>query len=346
MENCIEIISIINNTVAHTYKNEKLLLSSRNKIYEVSNLKNPILKNINQIPFNRIQKIFKFRYADRLLRNDIKVAYRSTSGEYLVCNRKGWWKFYSNSKVEYLPELSNTQPMARGICENKDGNIYIADYSQNHQRKEVRIYRSNKAGRFETAYKFQEKEIRHIHALVKENSQKDRIWVLTGDQDSESHFFYTDDNFNSLQLSLSAGQISRAADLIFRDQYILWGTDSPTQKNHIVKTSIDSPKNFKLIAPLPGPVYYTCQNQLGGTYFATTAEPGPASEKNKARIYSLNNDYNVHEIHNCRRDFIPQHGIVYFPSGILPENYIIFSLKALTPNEGCTIIARDMSLKN
>ena len=47
------------------------------------------------------------------------------------------------------------------------------------------------------------------------------------------------------------------------------------------------------------------------------------------------------EIISAKTDRFPQQGIFYFPKGVLPENYLVFSQRALVPYEGCLTIARD-----
>ena len=344
MRKRLNLVSKIKNAMVHSFRNDRLIVSSRNSFFELCNFENPELKLIGSIPWNGFQKVFKFRSVDRILNNNIRLVHKANNGDYLVCNPKGWWSYDATSMLlKAQPALSGTRPLAKGVCRGEDGSTYISEYSLNPDRKEVKIFRFDKSANLEVVHVFEKHTIRHIHGLIRDRVRKGRIWVLTGDNDDESHFYYTDDHFNSLNLFLSARQLSRAVDIVFRGKKIIWGTDSPDQQNYIMQADIDNPDKYEFIAPLPGPVYYTCQNMAGATYFATTAEPGPASEKKHARIFSLSPGNKIREVHNCSRDLIPQHGIIYFPSGVLPENYVIFSQKALKPNEGCTIIARDES---
>ena len=43
-------------------------------------------------------------------------------------------------------------------------------------------------------------------------------------------------------------------------------------------------------------------------------------------------------------DLFPQHAIIYFPRKQLPENFIVFSLRAIKGMDGKMFIDRDMNL--
>ena len=344
MNNCLKVTARIKNLMPHFFENGSLYLSSRDKIFVINDLNIPIPMLIYKIPYPAFQKIIQSRMLDRLLRNDIRYVHKLDGESYIACGCRGWWHINKEGILSAIPELEQVKPLARGLCKTSCGKIYVGDYSQNNDRKEVKIYSSNDGITFKKVFNFGKNSIRHIHAIISDYSINNRLWVLTGDNDDESHFFYTDDDFQSINKFLSAGQISRSADLVIEHNELIWGTDSPTKNNYIIKTSICNPYAYQKIAPLPGPVYYTCRNEAGGIYFGTTAEPGPASESKIARIFALYDKSICREIHNCRRDFIPQHGILYFPSGKLPENYLVFSQRGLKPYESYLTIAKDETI--
>ncbi len=233
--------------------------------------------------------------------------------------------------------------MNRGICESNDGFIYVAEYIPNPDRLPIRIFRSKDLQNFEVVWQFGEKTIRHVHALIADPAIENRIWVLTGDLDGESHIYFTDDEFNSLNAFLSAGQMSRATDLIIRNGFLFWGMDSPVESSFILRASIDLPDRYEKLYELPGPAYYLAQNEAGGIYLGTTVEPGPSVKDNYGYIFGLGPDNVWNELLRCKNDIFPQYGIFYFPKGVLPENYIVFSQRALVPGEGFLTIARDLS---
>ena len=85
------------------------------------------------------------------------------------------------------------------------------------------------------------------------------------------------------------------------------------------------------------------QNEAGAMYVGSAAEPGPAVKDNCGHIFATNPDSKWEELVYCRTDWVPQYGIFYFPRGILPENYLIYSQRGLKPHEGEMTIARDLS---
>ena len=235
--------------------------------------------------------------------------------------------------------------MNRGICQDVNGMIYVAEYISNPHRNAVRVFSSQDCKQFEVAWTFEPGEIRHIHALIPDPENKNRIWVLTGDYDHESSIFYTDDAFESLHCLLSAGQMSRCTDLIIRQGVMYWGMDATQVDAWILRVCLDNPKSLQKLYALPGPAFYMAQNEAGAMYLGSTAEPGPAVKDNSGHIFGTRSESHWEELLRCQTDLVPQLGIFYFPRGILPENYLIFSQRGLKPHEGEMTIARDRAWK-
>ncbi len=344
MNRYIKILSIIKNMKVHSFSNGNLILSSANKIIKINNLENPKPEILGEIPYSKIQLFLKNRTINRLLRNDIKLVYYLNDEDFLVCNRNGWFNFSDKIKISKVVGLEKTRPLARGVLTLSSGETFIGEYNQNKDREEISIFKSNDNIEFKTIYKFKKSEIRHVHGLIKDEKDSKKIWVLTGDKDDESHIYYTTNKFKSLTKFLSRGQLTRATDLVINNNDIIWGTDSPIKDNFIMKVNINKPSEMIKLTAIPGPVYYFCKNEYGGIYFGTTAEKGPSTEGRIARLFKLNENNSITELDNGKRDLIPQHGIYYLPRGILPKNYIVYSKRALCPNEGATIIAKDLTL--
>ena len=205
----------------------------------------------------------------------------------------------------------------------------------------MRVYRSADLQHFDVAWEFTGKPIRHIHALIVDPELQNRVWVLTGDLDDECGFFFTDDDFSSLQCFLMRGQQTRATDIIIRNGSLYWGMDSPSQTSFILRTSKDFADDIEELCELPGPAYYMGQNQVGGLYLATTVEPGVAVQDDLGHMFGTRPDGSWEEMKTARTDSFPQKGIFYFPRGVLPENFVVFSQRALNPFEGYLTIARD-----
>ncbi len=166
-----------------------------------------------------------------------------------------------------------------------------------------------------------------------------RIWVLTGDTNAESHIYFTDDDFRTLRLFSSAGQKTRITDLIVRENDLVWGPDS-LRAASILTVDKRSGNNINQLHTLPGPVFYTCRNEAGTLFFGTSPSRIVKSS-NYGYIFALGSDNSCREVFRCKKDLFPQYGIICFLKGILPENFIVFSQVALKPYEGYLTIARD-----
>ncbi len=96
------------------------------------------------------------------------------------------------------------------VCVN-DSVIYFGEYFQNTERTKVSIYKSKNSGRsWEIAYEFKPDQIGHIHAIQKD-PYTDKLWISSGDKDTESMIAYTEDEFKSMVIVGQGSQIWRAS---------------------------------------------------------------------------------------------------------------------------------------
>lgn len=328
--------------MVHSYIEGELLFSSRNKIYRITDLTNPQPEVVGVIPWKAYQRISTARIFDRYFKHSILQVHRTKRREYLVSTGNTWWHIDSKGNVFLVEKFSETRPMNRGICESAKGITFVAEYISNPERSPVKIFRSEDLRTFDIAWEFNgARTIRHVHALVRDPELENRIWVLTGDLDDESHFYYTDDDFNSLNCFLSDGQKSRAVDLIIRDGSLYWGMDSPSETPYVLSVKKESPDYIEKLFELPGPAYYQAQNEAGGIYLGISVEKRFTTRGLYGYVYGLRPDNSWREILHCRKNIFPEYGIFYFPKGILPDNFVVFSQKALLPYEGFLTIARD-----
>lgn len=338
-KNHLEIIDRFKNSVVHSYCEGELIYSSKNRIYKITNLEEPKPVVVGEIPWRFSQKISNFRTIDRYLKNSILQVHRTKNNAYLVSTRKTWWHIDSKGCVSSVEKFSDTRPMSRGICESNSGITYVAEYISNPNLGPIKIFRSKNLRNFDIAWEFPPGSIGHVHALIADQESDNRIWVLTGDRNPESHIYFTDDDFRTLNLFLSAGQKTRITDLIIRKNCLIWAPDSPRVAS-ILCINKESPNQIKELHKLPSAVFYTAENEAGTLFFGTSP-PRRVKSGNYAHIFALRPDNSCQEVYNCKKDFIPQYGIFYFPKGVLPENFIVFAQRALKPYEGYLTIARD-----
>ncbi len=340
-KNRFSVIDRLKNSLVHAYTDQGLLCSRKNMVFLIKDLGNPKIEPIATIPWQFWQQIAHIRTLDRYFKHSILQVHNTQAVGYLVSTGHAWWRISYDGVVSRVKRFSDTRPMNRGICESKTGITYVAEYSSNPDRNPMRVYRSVDLQNFDVAWEFTGKPIRHIHALIADPELQNRVWVLTGDLDDECGFFFTDDDFSSLQCFLMRGQQTRATDIIIRNGSLYWGMDSPSQTSFILRTSKNSADDIEELCELPGPAYYMGQNQAGGMYLATTVEPGVAVQDDLGHMFGTNPDGSWEEVTAAKTDRFPQKGIFYFPRGVLPENFVVFSQRALNPFEGYLTIARD-----
>ena len=341
-QNRLEVLYRVHNAIVHYWGVGGLVYSVKNRVYLLPDLVDPQPVLLGSIPWRSFQFMCHIRLADRALKGSILQVHEAGHQALLVCNGHSWWSITQGGDAELIPSFSRTRPMNRAICTSTTGVTFVADYLANAERKEpIRIYRSKDLRSFEIAWEFPPGDIRHIHALVPDPEDRGRIWVLTGDLDPECRILYTGDDFGSIHVFLSDGQRTRATDIVIRDGNLLWGMDSPMETSYLLSSNKKDPGAVKIIKELPGPVYYMSRNKAGAVYFGTTAERGLGVKDQFGHIFGSLPDQSWEEIVRCRNDPFPQRGIFYFPRGILPDNYLVYSQRALFPQEGQMTIARD-----
>jgi len=337
-KNNLEIVACFKNAVVHSYSDGELIYSSKNKIYKIKNLHKPEPEIVGKIPWANYQKVSHMRIIDRILRHAILQVHKTRNMEYLVTTENKWWHIDRAGNVSPIEKFSNTQPMSRGICESKNGITYVAEYIPNPHRGPVRIFRSKDCRIFDIAWESPPRAIRHVHALIVDPELKSRLWITTGDLSTESHIYFTDDDFKTLNCFLSLDQKTRVADVIIQKNHMIWAPDA-VRVASILRVNKMSPCNIEELHKLPGPVFYTAQNEAGILYFGTVPSK-KQKEDNQSRIFALLLDNSCHEILRCKKSFLPLYGIFHFPKGILPENFIVFSQRGLKPFDGCLTIAK------
>jgi hypothetical protein len=186
----------------------------------------------------------------------------------------------------YLPSGECPFILRRGITEDGEGNVYFAEYAFNggdvtsfdpkkDKRDAMRVYCSRDDGKtWEVFYTFE--NIRHIHAL-QYDPYSGKIWVATGDIDSESMVGFFDPEDGSLELVGQGSQHFRVVSFIFTEEYILWGTDAPYNQNYIFSYHRETGE-IEPLKVVDGPIYYSIQTQDGRWFLGRTVEGGAEGE--------------------------------------------------------------------
>lgn len=335
----LEIVARIPGVLAHSWCDEGLICSRLNELCVLPDLAHPKLQPVARLPWNPLRSVARIRLADRVLKFGILHAQKTGWG-YTVAMGQAWWHVEGRRAVR-VDTFSSTRPMLRGVCTGVDGSVFVADYRLNRRRRAVRIFQSRDGRRFDVAWEFAPGNVRHVHALCPDTERPGRIWVLTGDRDTECGIYFTDDGFRTLGSYAQGAQDFRATDLVTVGGSLFWGMDSPNEPAHMIRAPRTDPARRERLFALPGPAYYLVRNENGGLYVSTAAEPGRAVLDRRAHVFRCLHDARAEELLGLRRDWLPQHGMVCFPRGVLPRDFLVFVPRAVRPHEGCLTIARD-----
>ncbi len=105
-------------------------------------------------------------------------------------------------------------PLRNGIAVTPNGNVYFSEYA-NIKKRDTRIIGIIDNGtKVTTAYTLSGTEIKHAHGIYWDKFRQ-RLWVTTGDSDDESNFYYTENEFNTLNHFAGGDQTWRAVSLMF-----------------------------------------------------------------------------------------------------------------------------------
>ncbi|MFN6969441.1 MAG: hypothetical protein ACK4NN_01185 [Rheinheimera sp.] len=251
--------------------------------------------------------------------------------------------------VRFLDDQpSFARPLRGGLAFHPiSKHIYFGEYLNGHTR-DIRIFSINtETLALEVCWKFSRTEIKHVHA-IHYDSYRNRFWVLTGDTDHESAFYYTDDEFQSLHKFAGGSQQWRAIAMLISPDAIEWGMDagqdaSAEDMNYLYKYtfSTDTLTRHELVG---NPVYAATACGLDNALIATTFEPArkqptipsaeiwwQSSEKNWISLLRF-------DFKKSRRTRIGQYGMVYLPYGVLPKNTIVCTPVNSSNFDYCTVL--------
>ena len=234
------------------------------------------------------------------------------------------------------------RPMRRGVCVTASGVVLVGDYRHNGgeerlvPRETVHIHRWDGAA-WTTAWTFPEDTVRHVHAIVEHPARPGELYVCTGDTDAESVIWRTTDDFQTLTPWVTAGQVSRACDLHFVEDDLLWGVDSPLKPSAICRFDGE----LHRLQETPGPVYFGGRNEAGAMWFGTSVEAGPSVTTDQIHLFaSTDGARSFHDCFSRTADKLPQLSVVHVPTGVVPGDRVVIYLRATWRWEGCMVVGR------
>jgi hypothetical protein len=307
---------------------KKLLETSNMNWEEVGFFKPDFLRNLGS----------KNRMSARLLRSGFKCLtfYEdkiiAVIGKHVAVLEKDSKEFKSTFKIKKAP-----RPL--GMTVTTDGNIYFGEYSGNKKREVISIYASKDGGyMWQIVYTFPKGTIRHIHNIFYD-SFDDCLWIITGDEDSESKIIRADKDFNSMEIVYEGNQQSRAATMIVEKDYIYYATDTPHEQNHIYRIEKRTGQR-KNLAKISGPSMYSCK-VAGMYFFSSAAEPGeyyyPA-----ACVWGSPDGKKWNKLIESYKDIWHpeyfQFGNFFLPKGTTEYKILATTASAVKRIDGCTLI--------
>lgn len=174
--------------------------------------------------------------------------------------------------------------MPKAFAEDRDGAVYYGEYYRNRRHEPVCIHRSLDDGKtWEVVCRFGAGDILHVHSLSVD-PYTNNLWVTTGDRDQECVIAYSVDKGLNFHVVGKGSQQWRAVDLIFTQNSIYWGTDSPAYQNWICRLDRQTLAVEK-ICQVDGPIYYATQLCEGTLVFGVAVEGGKGEWNDMVSIW-------------------------------------------------------------
>lgn len=292
--------------------------------------------NIKQWKYAWTSRFFLLR---RLLRAEVTGLYTMKDGSEIVVAKKGLYRKRVGSNHYELCFAMPRGSKPLNLCLLPNGNVFFGEYFQNMQKQAVNIYGSKDNGEsWQVVYTFKEGSINHVHGVFYDK-YTERIWVLTGDRESECIIGYTEDEFTSFHDVFRGGQEYRSCLLFFYPSFIVFATDSQYIKNE-VRYFDRNTLEIKTLTQIQGSAIKG--GQVGDvSYLSTTVEPSKVNKDQTAHIWMTKDGLHWKEIYSAKKDWWPailQFGTFEFPQYLSPiMNKFYFSGRALTGCDGKTI---------
>lgn len=237
------------------------------------------------VPFMLKYRIFERLFGGKMPKTGIIDSNGNlwlSHGEYLLSVDLIQKKILSRYKFENGGPLNKVTIINN--LSNFDNGIVYGEYFANSDRKKVNIYfKSDNSLTWQKIYSFNEGTIRHIHNIVPDYKRK-RVYILTGDENKEPGIWIAENNFKSVRPLLVGKQAYRACVLFINEDYLIFPTDTPLEKNNL--TSVNNICETPIIErqrELPGSSIYgdSTKDKL---IFATTVEPDSSILYSKGRL--------------------------------------------------------------
>lgn len=213
------------------------------------------------------------------------------------------------------------------------GNVFFGEYECTSIRPINILGIFNDGSEVRVCHTFAEGEIRHVHSITWDQ-YRNRLWITSGDDDDQSGFFYTDDEFKTVNKLYGGAQTWRAVSVFPRKESILWGMDAGKDRgaediNYLYKVTGDEGESPEKLYEIGNPAYYKCGSEQDNCFLAITYEPGrkqPTPEE--ASLLYVSSDDKVEEVLSLpyqasKYQGCSRYSAFYMPKGIGPDNRVL-----------------------
>lgn len=320
--------------------NGMALLYHKGKLYTQDVQNETEAKYLLDLPISTKRKaMIRFRPIERLLRMEPRLAVAIEKNNFLLsCAGKIYrvdiQKKELTEEMQLRPRMNNPLMFAK----KENGNILFGEYFSNNDHEEVCVC-EREAGKWNKVYRFPAGSIYHIHGIVVDGN---KIYVMTGDEDKESAIWYTQDNFEHMEMIAGGSQKFRACVAFSYQGGLIYATDTPLEQNYLYMLQQKNGKWIQEeISKMPGPCIYG-NARRDGFYFATSVEPdaslsdmryrfsyklGKGVQDRYTHIICCTRDGQISEKAKFKKDFWPmllfQFGNCMFPSTELDDELLI-----------------------
>lgn len=311
------------NGIVH-YSDSNEAFGSINNLVYFSNNNGLSWVKLFKIPLNFLNSLKSIhRLSRRLFRMGIYHIIK-TKTDFLVIFAFGNIYQYNLKLNEllYSGKIQGSRPLSVCYANEK---IYYGEYFSNEKRRDVRIFESLDSGiTWRTSCSI--KNIRHIHGIFYD-CYSNNLWVTTGDYDEEVGIWKSNDNFKTISKILSNSQQVRSIQLLFTENYIYFGSDTPLEINHIYRFQRTNSAIDKL-QKVGGSVFYGCKigEQL---FFSTACEPGKINKSNNVELWTSIDGLTWTLLLTIKKDIWSkkyfQYGQIKFPYGEDSSNQLWIS---------------------
>lgn len=284
------------------YDNHGNLWASRGMlIYRLRNGENSFTK-VSRVPTGfSVYWLRNFTLVRRLtIRPECMEVLVTDNGNICALSAGKMW-YWSDDDKKFIASLSlrhygigDQGIHNNGILSVNDTILYFGEYFQNPDKNPVRIYKSVNGGQtWNVVYEFEQGQIRHIHALVKD-PYTEKIWICTGDYNKESMVAWSDDGLQTIIPIGRGSQIWRVCQLIFSEESVYWATDNGIEEMSGIYRWDRESHEITRIHPIDGLLSQHATKLANGTMVFSTGMEDPEMDKNyKTRLWILSDNQRI-----------------------------------------------------